>query len=28
VFEIDGATGTVTAVNAMSYQSQPANVGM
>jgi len=28
VFEIDGATGTVTPVNAMSYQSQPANVGM
>jgi len=27
-FEIDGATGTVTPVNAMSYQSQPANVGM
>jgi hypothetical protein len=28
VFEIDGATGIVTPVNGMSYQSQPANVGM
>ena len=28
VFEIDGATGSLTPVNAMSYQSQPSNVGM